>query len=129
MKSIITVLVFAQMLSAQAFAGTYVCMAQESSEYKDAAIVFNAQTETLTQTSKDAIIEDGLEEALVDALNATDVKVMTARCPHCYTVSGTIMGAYDLTLNIAGKSGNFKVDYGDSSSDAPNGELDCEFIK
>lgn len=129
MRSTIFALVFAQLLSAQAFAGTYVCTAQQNSEAKDAAIVFDVTTSSLIQTSKDAIEEDGLEEALEDALEATDVKVMTARCPHCYTVSGVIMSAYELTLTIRGESGHFKVNYGDGDDSALAGNLDCKFIK
>jgi hypothetical protein len=131
MKKLFVGLFLGQMLISQAFAGTYVCLAQEGSEAKDAAIVFNVERSALIQTSKAAVLEDGLEEALEDALEASNVEVMTSRCPHCYTVTGTIMGAYNLTLNIQNEeSGSYKVTYGDEdSSDAPAGDLDCSFIK
>jgi len=130
MKKLIAGLFLGQMLISQAFAGTYVCLAQEDSEYKDAAIVFNVENSALIQTSKEDVVEDGLEEALVDALEATNVEVMTARCPHCYTVTGTIMGAYVLELNIRGTTGNFSIKYeNEDSSNSPSGDLDCSFIK
>ncbi len=130
MKLSLLTFIFAQLITASAFAGTYVCLAQEGSEYADAALVFNVENSALIQTSKEMVVEDGLEEALEDALVATDVKVMTARCPHCYTVSGTIMGAYELTLNIRDTKGSFSIKYGDEeSSNSPSGNLDCSFTK
>jgi len=104
MKKILAILLIFGSFST--YATTYMCLALGGAKAKDAAYAFNSDENRFYQGSKEEVLGS---DSTVEMIELSDVEVAVARCPHCYTIKGKLMGVVLINLDISVDLGHFSL--------------------